>query len=127
MSMEGEGGERFGRHSHHGPLGPGQVLGTSVMGERGQVVIPAEARKELDLQSGDRFIVFGSKHKGMVCLIKSDVFNSFADFFFTQSAMFEKIGQSIREQTDEMLDNAADTDAVAEPDSATTGSDFSDA
>ena len=95
---------------HTPPFGPGQVLGTSVLGERGQVVIPAEARRELDLQSGDRFVVFGNKHNGMLFLIKSDRFSSMADFFLTQSAMFEKIGHSMRDQADEMADNPQNTD-----------------
>ena len=113
---EGKGFERF---PHPGlPFGPGQVLGTSVLGERGQVVIPAEARKELDLQSGDRFVVFGTKQNGMVVLIKSDVFNSFADFFFSQSAKFEKIANSIREHAHDIPDDAVGSDGFASIDSS---------
>ena len=32
--------------------------GTTVVGERGQAVIPAEARKAHDLKKGDRLLVF---------------------------------------------------------------------
>jgi len=87
------------------PFGPGEMLGTSVLGERGQVVIPIEARRELALESGDRFVVFGNKHNGMLFLIKSDTFNSMADFFFSQSAMFERLGHSIRDHADEIAGN----------------------
>lgn len=32
--------------------------GTATLGERGQVVIPAEARKECDIHPGDKLLVF---------------------------------------------------------------------
>ncbi len=37
-------------YAHH-------VSGTAVLGERGQVVIPIEAREKLKLKAGDSFIV----------------------------------------------------------------------
>ncbi len=33
--------------------------GTTVVGERGQAVIPMEARKDMKLKSGDKLLVFG--------------------------------------------------------------------
>ncbi len=39
------------------------------MGSKGQVVIPASARKELSLKEGDKLLVFGAGN-GMVCLAK---------------------------------------------------------
>ncbi|MHB1769469.1 MAG: AbrB/MazE/SpoVT family DNA-binding domain-containing protein [Minisyncoccota bacterium] len=33
--------------------------GTTVVGERGQTVIPAEARKDMKLKTGDKLLVFG--------------------------------------------------------------------
>lgn len=35
-----------------------EFYGTTTLGERGQVVIPAEARKALDLSKGDKLLVF---------------------------------------------------------------------
>jgi len=37
----------------------GKCFGTAVLGPRGQLVIPVEARKELDIDSGNKFLVFG--------------------------------------------------------------------
>ncbi len=37
----------------------GRCFGTAVLGPRGQLVIPVEARKELGLDTGSRFLVFG--------------------------------------------------------------------
>ena len=37
----------------------GKCFGTAVLGPRGQLVIPVEARKELGIETGDKFLVFG--------------------------------------------------------------------
>jgi AbrB family looped-hinge helix DNA binding protein len=42
----------------------GKIFGTTSMGERGLVVIPAEAREELGIQAGEKFVVFGDARKG---------------------------------------------------------------
>ena len=36
-----------------------RFYGTTVVGERGQAVIPAEAREALKLKKGDKLLVFG--------------------------------------------------------------------
>lgn len=36
----------------------GDFYGAMTIGEKGQVVIPAEARKELDLKKGDKLLLF---------------------------------------------------------------------
>jgi len=37
----------------------GQFYGTATVGEKGQIVIPQEARKNMKLKKGDRLLVFG--------------------------------------------------------------------
>ncbi|MGQ9546694.1 MAG: AbrB/MazE/SpoVT family DNA-binding domain-containing protein [Dehalococcoidia bacterium] len=37
----------------------GKCFGTAVLGPRGQLVIPAEARKELGIDAGSKLLVFG--------------------------------------------------------------------
>ncbi len=37
----------------------GRCFGTAVLGPRGQLVIPVEARKELGIDSGSKLLVFG--------------------------------------------------------------------
>jgi AbrB family looped-hinge helix DNA binding protein len=37
----------------------GRCFGTAVLGPRGQLVIPVEARKELGINTGDKLLVFG--------------------------------------------------------------------
>jgi AbrB family looped-hinge helix DNA binding protein len=36
-----------------------QFFGATTMGEKGQVVIPCDARNFMKLESGDKFLVFG--------------------------------------------------------------------
>ncbi len=79
--------------------GHGKILGTTSVGERGQVVIPAEAREELEIKAGDKFVVFGNKRRGAVIMVKADIFNKFADFFLSRSKRFEKIAQDILSKT----------------------------
>jgi AbrB family looped-hinge helix DNA binding protein len=41
------------------PRGHGQFYGSTVVSAKGQVVIPAEARRALGLANGDKLLVFG--------------------------------------------------------------------
>jgi AbrB family looped-hinge helix DNA binding protein len=50
-----------------------QFYGSTVMGERGQLVIPAEARKELGIEKGEKLLVFGF-HKNALMITKLSSF-----------------------------------------------------
>jgi AbrB family looped-hinge helix DNA binding protein len=50
-----------------------KVLGSMVVSPRGQVVIPACARKELDIHSGDTLLVCGTPQGDGLMLLKVDV------------------------------------------------------
>lgn len=82
---------------HHG-----KFYGSTVMGERGQVVIPAEAREEIGIAPGEKLIVLGNKRRGVVILFKSDVMTRFADMMFRKSKFFEELFSS--SSVDEDLD-----------------------
>lgn len=79
------------RHWHTKPHGHEKCYGSTVIGERGQVVIPAEAREELNIQSGEKMIVFGNAKRGTVILIKSDIIARFADIFMRKSNFFDEM------------------------------------
>lgn len=49
----------------------GKVYGTTTVGARGQVVIPAEARKDMHLHSGDKLVVT-SRFGKVLALIKAN-------------------------------------------------------
>ena len=82
----------------------GKIFGTTSVGERGQVVIPAEAREELGIKAGEKFVVFGDAKRGTVILVKSEIMNKFANFFFNKSKRFEKIAQEIFDKTEDKSD-----------------------
>ncbi|OEH84521.1 AbrB family transcriptional regulator [Desulfuribacillus stibiiarsenatis] len=72
-------------HSH------GKCYGSTAMGERGQIVIPAEAREELDIQPGEKMIVFGNARKGTLIIIKSDIMARFADMMMQKASFLEEL------------------------------------
>lgn len=81
---------------HHG-----KFYGSTVMGERGQVVIPAEAREEIGIAPGEKLIVLGNKRRGVVILFKSDVMTRFADMMFRKTKFFEDLFCSSLEDEDQ--------------------------
>jgi AbrB family looped-hinge helix DNA binding protein len=56
-------------------LGRMKYYGDTVIGERGQVVIPVELRKKFGIETGDRFLVMGGEKMGAwgLLLVKADV------------------------------------------------------
>ena len=53
------------------------IFGVVKVGDKGQIVIPRDARKLYDIKSGDALLVLGDK-KGMA-LLKTEVFQSVID------------------------------------------------
>ena len=51
-------------------------LGTATVGERGQIVIPIEARKKFHIETGDKLLIVGHGEKGMM-LLKMDALREF--------------------------------------------------
>lgn len=49
-----------------------KLYGTATVGTKGQVVIPADARKALNIEEGDRLYVVGSHKAQWVGFIKED-------------------------------------------------------
>ena len=102
---------------------PGRIYGAATVGERGQISLPADARRELGIKPGDKLMVFGNKVNNSIVLIKADVFESFADFFMTKLGKLESSAQSffdafmmVNEDTEE-----TDADETDETDTEETG------
>lgn len=64
--------------------------GTTTLGERGQAVIPAEARKALKLKAGDKLLVF-SMHNDMLVMTKLSQLQKFASHLSKKLNSMEKI------------------------------------
>ena len=54
------------------------IFGMVTVGDKGQIVIPAKARKLFDICAGDQLVVLGDETQG-IAIIKSDRILSFAD------------------------------------------------
>lgn len=54
------------------------MYGTVKVGDRGQVVIPADARKELNIKPGDLLLVMSGRNRRGVTMVKADVMKKLA-------------------------------------------------
>lgn len=54
------------------------LFGICKVGEKGQIVIPKEARKVFDIKPGDNVVILGDIKKG-IAVVKADVFTSVTD------------------------------------------------
>ena len=59
-----------------------RVFGTAKVGDRGQIVIPKEAREMFGIQPGDTIVILGDEKRGLAIPLKE----MFADF---TAAVFE--------------------------------------
>ncbi len=67
-----------------------KLYGTTTVGTKGQIVIPASAREELGINTGDRLYVVGSPHKGAIMLLKEDTLEKFIEQMNFQVESFKE-------------------------------------
>lgn len=70
--------------NHHGK----KLYGTATIGTKGQVVIPANAREEMNLQAGDRLYVVGSPDSGFLGLLKEAALEQVVEHLTAQAESF---------------------------------------
>jgi AbrB family looped-hinge helix DNA binding protein len=51
-----------------------QLIGSVTVGERGQVVIPSEARESMAISAGDKLLVFKAPVDGVLIIAKPETF-----------------------------------------------------
>lgn len=61
-----------------------RVFGTAKVGDRGQIVIPKEARELFGIRPGDTLLIFGEETKGLI-ISRPELLKSLADQFFDGS------------------------------------------
>ncbi len=82
----------------HWHEGVPRMYGTATVGERGQVVIPAEARKELDISPSDKLLVFGNPSRGSLILARADIMSEhLAKAINTMTSFEEMIRNDVKE------------------------------
>lgn len=57
----------------------GKAYGSVTVGERGQIVIPVELRKTLNIKSGDQLMVFAKLDKKVISLMPEKDFSRFLE------------------------------------------------
>ena len=58
-----------------------RVFGTAKVGDRGQIVIPKEARELFNIQPGDTLLIVGEEHKGLL-ISRPELLRDIADEIF---------------------------------------------
>lgn len=54
------------------------IYGTVKVGDRGQVVIPAKARRDFSIKPGDLLLVVAGKNRRGIAMVKADAMREFA-------------------------------------------------
>ncbi len=75
-----------------------KFYGATTIGERGQVVVPAEARKDLDMMPSSKVLVFSSPHSEGLLIIKAE---SVAEILAHASKMLSGVEEVLKSSTDD--------------------------
>lgn len=67
-----------GKHVLGQNRGSRHIFGTAKVGDRGQIVIPKEARRFFGISPGDTLLVLGDEERGIV-ITKPEVLSSIAE------------------------------------------------
>lgn len=61
-----------------------KYYGSTVIGEKGQVVVPTELRKKFGIEPGDKFLVLAGEKMGAwgILLVKADVLSKVVEKMF---------------------------------------------
>ena len=70
-----------------------QFWGSATVGERGQIVIPADARQELDIKPGDKLLIFSGRHGGSLNVMKAEQVTSFVTRAMAKLTEMEEIAR----------------------------------
>jgi len=68
-----------------------KLYGTATVGTKGQVVIPADARQNLGIETGDRLYVVGSEKSGWIGFIKEDQLRNMVEHLTNNAESFRTI------------------------------------
>ncbi|ACI18952.1 AbrB/MazE/SpoVT family DNA-binding domain-containing protein [Dictyoglomus thermophilum] len=74
-----------------------KIYGIATLSERGQIVIPQEAREDLGLKPGDKLIVMSFGPKNTLMLVKSDSLLEMFSELTKELSELEKFISSIKE------------------------------
>lgn len=64
--------------------------GSTIVGERGQVVIPAEARRDMGITPATKLLVLGGPNKDILILAKAEYVTAFMTKITDMAAQFKE-------------------------------------
>lgn len=78
-----------------------KIYGMATLSERGQIVIPQEAREDLNLKPGDKLIVMCMGPKNALMLVKSEALFELFSELTKELSELEKFISNIKEAEEE--------------------------
>ena len=73
-----------------------KFYGSTTVGDRGQVVIPAEARRDFQITPATKLLVFGSHHGGGLILTRAE---SVTEFLARATSMLTRLEEMLQADT----------------------------
>lgn len=71
-----------------------EFFGSATVGERGQIVIPADARDAFDIKPGDKLLIFSSVHgRHSLNIIKSEQVTEFVTRAMAKLSRMEELAR----------------------------------
>jgi AbrB family looped-hinge helix DNA binding protein len=77
---------------------PPKFYGSTTVGERGQVVIPAEARRDFEITPPTKLLVFGSRGHGGIMLTKAENVSKLINMATGMLEKLEELQKSLKEE-----------------------------
>lgn len=75
-----------------------KLYGTTTVGSKGQIVIPAEAREELGIETGDRLYAVAAMHGEGIVLLKEAALEAMVDQVAAQIESFRALKKTKEEK-----------------------------
>ncbi len=75
-----------------------KFYGSTTVGERGQVVIPAEARRDFKITPSTKLLVFGHRKHGGLMLTRAETVSEFIDMANVMIENLEKLRESLAKE-----------------------------
>ena len=72
-----------------GKVNTKRVFGTAKVGDRGQIVIPKEARELFQIRPGDTLLILGEENKGLI-VSRPEILRDLADQIFDNNGNEEQ-------------------------------------
>lgn len=79
-------------HNHHDK----KFYGVGTVGEKGQIVIPSDAREALNIKTGDKFVFFGVGP--MLHMIETEKLNSFLERMTSFTTKVDEFKKKVQDE-----------------------------